>query len=275
MRRLVRGERRFYTGYAPVRRDPHHALQNAPRRAWPAPEAAMLEPEPILARQGAFFPMHYQLRNADGSHSIWTPGKVVCVAKNYADHAAEMQSSVPTQPTFFVKPNTSLCDFAGPLQLPRDRGSVHHEIELGLVIGQRLSRSDRIPPHAVAGHVLAIDVTLRDLQSRLREKGYPWDASKGFANACPVTAMLPPGLITDAQATDIAFTVNGEPRQQGNTRDMVYRIDQLLAEAADIFVLEPGDILLTGTPVGVGPLLPGDQYIGQVNERSFEGAVAS
>lgn len=219
--------------------------------------------------------MHYQLRNADGSHSLWTPGKVVCVAKNYADHAAEMQSAVPGQPTFFVKPNTSLCDFSGPLVFPRDRGAVHHEIELGLVIGQRLSRPDRIPDNAVAGYVLAIDLTLRELQTRLREQGYPWDASKGFANACPITPLLPDGLITDAQACDLEFRVNGELRQAGNTRDMVYPISRLLADAASIFVLEPGDVLLTGTPVGVGPLQAGDQYQGLINGEMFSGQVAA
>lgn len=218
--------------------------------------------------------MHYQLRHSDGSHSIWTPGKVVCVAKNYSDHAAEMQSSVPKQPTFFCKPNTSLCDFSGPLQLPRDRGALHHEIELGLVIGQRLSRRDRIPANAVAGYVLALDLTLRELQSELRQQGYPWDASKGFANACPVTPLLPPDLIEDAQQCDIGFSVNGVLRQQGNTRDMVYPIDRLLAEAAEIFVLEPGDILLTGTPAGVGPLHPGDRYEGHINGQRFAGEMA-
>lgn len=219
--------------------------------------------------------MHYQLRNADGSHSIWTPGKVVCVAKNYADHAAEMASTVPTQPTFFVKPNTALCDFAGPLVFPTDRGAVHHEIELGLVIGQRLSRADRIPQNAIAAYVLALDLTLRDLQTTLRKQGYPWDASKGFANACPVTPLLADDVIADPQSTDIGFTVNGELRQTGNTRDMVYPISRLLADAASIFVLEPGDILLTGTPVGVGPLRAGDQFEGRVNTQRFAGQVAA
>lgn len=219
--------------------------------------------------------MHYQLRNADGSHSIWTPGKIVCVAKNYADHAAEMASSVPSQPTFFIKPNTALCDFAGPLVFPTDRGAVHHEIELGLVIGQRLSRADRIPDNAVAAYVLAIDLTLRELQTTLRNQGYPWDASKGFANACPVTPLLAEGVISDPQAADIGFKVNGEARQAGNTRDMVYPIPRLLADAASIFVLEPGDILLTGTPVGVGPLSAGDHYEAWINSQSFRGEVAT
>lgn len=218
--------------------------------------------------------MHYQLRNCDSSHSTWTPGKVVCVAKNYVDHAAEMQSSVPDQPTFFCKPNTSLCDFSGPLYVPRDRGAVHHEIELGLLIGQRLSRADRIPDNPIAGYVLALDLTLRDLQTELRKQGYPWDASKGFANACPITTLLPNELISDPQHVDISFSVNDELRQQDNTAQMVFKIDRLLAEAAEIFVLEPGDILLTGTPAGVGALLPGDHFVGSVNGMAFSGSMA-
>ena len=218
--------------------------------------------------------MHYQLRNTDNSHSIWMPGKVVCVAKNYADHAAEMNSSVPSRPTFFLKPNTSLCDFAGPLQFPLDRGAVHHEIELGVVIGQRISRSDRIPEKAIAGYVLAIDLTLRDLQTQLRQQGHPWEASKGFANACPVTPLLPADLVMDAQNVELSFSVNQTLRQSGNTAQMVYDIPRMLADAADIFVLEPGDLLLTGTPVGVGPLEAGDTYSGSVNGLVFNGTVA-
>ncbi len=220
-----------------------------------------------------YLPMHYQLRNSDGSASIWQPQKIVCVAKNYPDHAAEMQASVPSEPTFFLKPSTSLCDFAGPLIIPRDRGSVHHEIELGLVIGKRLSRGDRIPDQAIAGCVLAIDLTLRDLQTKLRQQGYPWDASKGFANACPITSMLSADQVPEPANTELVFSVNGELRQSGNTAQMVYQIPRLLAEAADIFVLEPGDILLTGTPAGVGPLQPGDEYVGVINGLEFSGRV--
>jgi 2-keto-4-pentenoate hydratase/2-oxohepta-3-ene-1,7-dioic acid hydratase in catechol pathway len=219
--------------------------------------------------------MHYQLRNPDGSHSVWQTQKIVCVAKNYSEHAAEMKAAVPGKPTFFLKPNTSLCDFSGPLVTPRDRGALHHEIELGLVIGKRLSRADRIPKDAVAGYVLALDLTLRDLQTELRQQGYPWDASKGFANACPVTPLLGTDLIPDPANVELSFSVNGTLRQSGNTAQMVYKIPRLLADAAEIFVLEPGDILLTGTPVGVGPLEPGDQYVGGINGREFAGKLSA
>lgn len=222
--------------------------------------------------------MHYQLRNADGSHSAWQPGKIVCVAKNYADHAAEMQAAVPGQPTFFIKPNTSLCDFAGPLRLPRERGAVHHEIELGLVIGKRLSRADLVHEdnwrEAIAGCVLAIDLTLRELQTELRQQGYPWEASKAFAQACPVTSLLPAEAVPDPAVARLSFSVNGKLRQSGHAGQMVFKIPRLLADAAEIFVLEPGDVLLTGTPAGVGPLCPGDAFVGSLNDSVFEGRVA-
>lgn len=219
--------------------------------------------------------MHYQLREPGGGLSIWQPQKVVCVAKNYADHAAEMQSQVPQQPTFFIKPNTSLCDLAGPLHIPQGRGAVHHEIELGLVIGKRLSRHDRIPEDAIAGYVLALDLTLRDLQTSLRQQGYPWDASKGFAYACPVSPLLGADRVPDPAAAELSFKVNGESRQNGNSRDMVFKIPRLLADAAEIFILEPGDILLTGTPVGVGPLQAGDRYTASLNDYTISGEVAA
>lgn len=218
--------------------------------------------------------MHYQLRNSDGSQSVWQPNKVVCVAKNYAEHAAEMQSKVPDSPVFFIKPATSLCDLTTPLKIPQGLGAVHHEIEIGLVIGKRLSRADRIPHDAVAGYVLAIDLTLRDLQTRLREQGYPWEAAKGFAGACPVSPLLDATDVPDPAAAALGISVNGEVRQDGNSRDMVFKIPRLLSEAAGLFVLEPGDILLTGTPVGVGPLAAGDRFEAWINQRRFEGSVA-
>ena len=218
--------------------------------------------------------MHYQLRNGDGSLSVFQPQKVVCVAKNYAAHAEEMQAAVPAEPTFFIKPNSSLCDLRAPLKIPRGRGAVHHEIELGLVIGQRLSRADRIPEHAVAGFVLAIDLTLRELQTRLREQGYPWEAAKAFVRSCPVSPLLDHAQVPDPQAADLGIRVNGEDRQAGNSRDMVFKIPRLLAAAAEIFTLEPGDILLTGTPVGVGPLEPGDRFEAWLDRHHFHGEVA-
>lgn len=218
--------------------------------------------------------LQYQLRNLDGSLSPWIPGKVICVAKNYAEHAAELRDAVPKQPTFFIKPNTSLCDLDGTLHLPTGRGVVHHELELGLLIGKRCSRGDKADLGLIAGCVLALDLTLRSLQTQLREQGYPWEAAKAFRGACPVSPVLDRSIVAEPKSAVLRFDVNGSRRQAGNTGDMVFGIPRLLADAAEIFTFEPGDILLTGTPAGVGPLSSGDEFRASVNEWSCTGEVA-
>lgn len=213
------------------------------------------------------------LRDTTGAWSIWRPSKIVCVAKNYPAHAAEMQGSVPAAPCFFLKPNSSLCDFAGPLNPPRDRGAVHHELELGVLIGRRMAGGQA--PIEIAGVVLAIDLTLREEQSRLKQAGQPWEASKAFAGSCPVSPLLPAAAVPDPQAAELEFRVNGERRQFGNTAQMVFPIDRLLREAAEIFGLEAGDLLLTGTPAGVGPLAPGDTFEGRINAHRCSGQLVA
>lgn len=214
------------------------------------------------------------LRMHDGGRGPYAPGKIICVAKNYAAHAAELDSSVPAEPTFFLKPNSALCDFSGPLQLPSDRGDVHHEIELALLIGRRVTRPENADRSVIAGYALAIDLTLRSLQTRLREQGYPWEAAKAFVGACPLAPVLPVEALADPQDVRLGLAVNGVTRQDDTTRSMVYGIDRLLADATRLFGLEAGDLLLTGTPVGVGELKPGDQYTGWIGDFRYDGTVA-
>lgn len=214
------------------------------------------------------------LRMDDGGFGPFAPTKIICVAKNYAAHAAELDSTVPTQPTFFIKPNSALCDFAGPLNLPQGRGEVHHEIELALVIGRRVTKPEQATLDVVAGYALALDLTLRTLQTELREQGYPWEAAKAFAGACPIAPMLPRDAIADPQDLRIGFAVNGETRQDDSTNLMVYQIPRLLEDATVAFGLEAGDLLLTGTPVGVGKLAPGDSFSGWMGEKRYDGRVA-
>lgn len=214
------------------------------------------------------------LRMADGGLGPFAPSKIICVAKNYAAHAAELQSTVPTQPTFFIKPNSALCDFAGPLQIPRDQGEVHHEIELALLIGRRVHDPRQASMDIIAGYALALDLTLRSLQTQLREQGYPWEAAKAFTGACPITPVLPKAAIADPEQLRIAFAVNEDMRQDDSTALMVYKIERLLREATARFGLEAGDLLLTGTPVGVGELKPGDRYTGWLGEHRYDGTIA-
>ena len=183
------------------------------------------------------------------------PTKVVCVGRNYADHAAEMGSEVPERPILFLKPPTSV---VGPLQgvrYPPDSERVDHEAELAVVIGKVTRNVDieDVGPH-ILGYTAANDVTARDLQ---RLDGQ-WTRGKGFDTFCP----LGPAIDTDLdpqESLSIICRVNGEIRQSGTTSDMVFGVGELVSYISRVMTLLPGDVVLTGTPEGVGPVEPGDR----------------
>jgi len=185
-------------------------------------------------------------------------GKIVCVGRNYAAHARELNNPVPTTPILFIKPASAACDLREPLVIPHDRGEVHYETELALLIGAPLTRATESEAlAAVEGVGLALDLTLRDLQTRLKEQGHPWEVAKAFDGACPLSPFRRvEGL---AAGAEFLFTtrIDGEIRQQGNSRDMLQPIAALLSYMSQHFTLLPGDIVLTGTPAGVGPLKSG------------------
>lgn len=180
--------------------------------------------------------------------------KIVGVGKNYADHAAEMGGEVPTSPLLFLKPNTSVIGPDDPIVLPDFSTEVSYEAELAVVIG-RLAKD--VTPEAAPAHILgytvANDVTARDAQ---RTDGQ-WARAKGFDSACP----LGPWIETDLDPEDVAVRsrVNGEPRQDGRTRDMIFDVPFLVSYISEAMTLLPGDVILTGTPVGVGPIVAGDR----------------
>ena len=181
------------------------------------------------------------------------PSKIICVGRNYAAHAAEHGTEVPDLPLLFLKPPSSVIGPGEPIQLPPQSEQVEHEAELGLVIGRR-GRWIR-PEEAleyILGYTIGNDVTARDLQNRDGQ----WTRSKGFDTFCPTG----PWIETDFDPADAMITchVNEELRQMTSTRDMVFGVRQIIAFASSIMTLEPGDVMLTGTPAGVGPLLPGD-----------------
>ncbi|MFD2191861.1 fumarylacetoacetate hydrolase family protein [Pistricoccus aurantiacus] len=195
----------------------------------------------------------------DGDAFDHALGKIVCVGRNYADHARELNNPVPSEPLLFIKPATA----AVPLDQPIDvagRGEVHFETELALLIGETLTAaSPQQAEQAVAGIGLALDLTLRAVQSRLKEKGQPWEIAKGFDGACPLSSFIRLNEIPDWKALSFSLDIDGERRQQGNPKDMLFPIPALLAEMSRHFTLEPGDVVLTGTPAGVGPLIPGSE----------------
>lgn len=181
------------------------------------------------------------------------PSKVIAVGKNYADHAREMGSEVPAAPMIFLKPSTSVIGPGDPITLPWQSEQVEHEAELAVVIG-RLCRDvpeDRVS-EVVLGYTCANDVTARDLQ---RTDGQ-WGRAKGFDSFCPLGPWIETSV--DLDDADISCLVNGEVRQGGSTGDMVRDVVELVSWISSVMTLLPGDVILTGTPAGVGPIVAGD-----------------
>ncbi|UAA40719.1 fumarylacetoacetate hydrolase family protein [Paraneptunicella aestuarii] len=204
----------------------------------------------------------YQHYHYDGSTLPFTPGKAVCVGRNYADHIQELNNSVPDEPLLFIKPSTAMCKITDALRLP-DNSLCHNELEVALLIAETLpvghSKSDDELYKAIWGVGLALDLTLRDKQSELKERGYPWERAKAFDNSCPLSAFVPFANIHDVQNLDFTLDVNQQRRQTGNTSLMLTDCLALIREITTVFTLCPGDVVLTGTPKGVGALNGGDK----------------
>jgi 2-keto-4-pentenoate hydratase/2-oxohepta-3-ene-1,7-dioic acid hydratase in catechol pathway len=186
-------------------------------------------------------------------------GKIVAVGRNYREHVREMGAPDDEPPVIFLKPSSALVGDGGVVARPPFSLSLHHELELVLAIG---TVARRIAPESAFDHVLGyavgLDMTLRDVQTAAKRRGHPWCVAKGFDTAAPVSAVVPAAMVPDP--TDLAFElkVNGELRQHGRASDMILPIPALLAFVSRIFTLEPGDLVFTGTPAGVGEVFPGD-----------------
>ncbi|RDV24640.1 fumarylacetoacetate hydrolase family protein [Alteromonas aestuariivivens] len=189
-------------------------------------------------------------------------GKVVCVGRNYYDHIQEMHSEVPSQPLLFMKPSDALCSLYEPLQIPTNKGECHNELELAVLVSQRLKcASASQVKSALYGIGLALDLTLRDVQAELKSKGHPWERAKAFDASCPVSGFVPIVQFSDLADIPFSLTVNAEVRQQGNSGMMLYDVLSLIALMSHEFTLNPGDIVLTGTPKGVASLIQGDELV--------------
>ncbi|GIV59728.1 MAG: acylpyruvase [Rhodothermaceae bacterium] len=176
-----------------------------------------------------------------------------------------MQSEVPEEPIVFLKPSTALVGHGGTVILPPQSQDVHHEVELVAVIGRG---GKNIPEEKALEHVdayaVGLDMTARDLQAEAKRKGQPWTVAKGFDTFAPLGPLVDARRVRDPQNLEIRLTVNGEVRQQGHTRDMVFSVARLIAYCSRIFTLLPGDLLYTGTPDGVGPVRDGDVLEAQI-----------
>jgi 2-keto-4-pentenoate hydratase/2-oxohepta-3-ene-1,7-dioic acid hydratase in catechol pathway len=186
--------------------------------------------------------------------SLPRPSKIVCVGRNYVAHAAEMGNEVPTSPLLFLKPPSALIQVGEPVVIPPDVGRVDYEGEIGVVIGRKATKiSEADAWEFVAGIAPVNDITARDLQRADSQ----WSRAKGFDTFCPVGEMVP---LADVNTDELSVVsrLNGGEKQRGAVGQMVFSIPFLISYVSNIMTLEPGDILATGTPEGVGPLAPGD-----------------
>ncbi|KAI9835179.1 MAG: hypothetical protein M1819_002549 [Sarea resinae] len=199
--------------------------------------------------------------------------KIVAIGRNYADHITELNSARPKQPFFFLKPPSSiLLPSSGPVQRPRGV-DLHYEVELGLVMGQTLRDYDgtdaAIATDAIEAYILAIDLTARNVQAEAKKKGLPWTIAKGFDTFTPVSRIIPKTSIPDPHNLllhlSVVSSAPGAPkeelRQSDSTDLMLFRIPRLLSDISKVMTLEKGDIVLTGTPKGVGPVVAGETMV--------------
>lgn len=211
----------------------------------------------------------YQHFWKDGTAIHHPLGKIVCVGRNYAEHAKELNNPIPDEPLLFIKPATAAVHITRPITLPAGKGSVHFETELAVLIGRPLTNaSEDEARSAILGYGLALDLTLRDVQSKLKEKGQPWERAKSFDGACPLSPFVPAERLT---GDHIHFTldINGNRQQTGTTADMLNPILPLIAHMSQNFTLLPGDVVLTGTPKGVGPLESGHVLSLELEDQLF------
>ncbi len=192
-------------------------------------------------------------------------GKIICLGRNYLEHAKEMKAEIPKEPVLFLKPSTAIIPSGGTIIIPPFSRELHHEVELVALItkaGRKIPRAAAMT--YVGGYAVGLDMTLRDVQTEAKKKGLPWTVAKGFDTSAPLSPFVPAAEIPDPHALDISLRINGALRQQSNTRHMIFRLDEIVAYVSSIFTLEPGDVIFTGTPEGVGPAVPGDTIVAEI-----------
>jgi fumarylpyruvate hydrolase len=197
----------------------------------------------------------------EGSDSRFPVHRIYCVGRNYAEHAREMGGDPNREPPFFFcKPADAVVANGSAIPYPLATQSLHHEVELVVALK---SGGVHIKPEAaldlVFGYAVGVDLTRRDLQQAMREKGRPWDVGKAFDRAAPMGALLPVSANFNVSQSAIVLTVNGDVKQSSDIGDMIWNVPDIIAHLSGLFELKAGDLIFTGTPAGVGPLKPGDR----------------
>jgi 2-keto-4-pentenoate hydratase/2-oxohepta-3-ene-1,7-dioic acid hydratase in catechol pathway len=192
--------------------------------------------------------------------------KIICIGRNYAEHAKEMKSEVPTEPVFFMKPDTALLKDNEPFYFPDFTKDLHHEIEVVLKISKVGKHIAEAFAHKYYEELsLGIDFTARDLQAQCKAKGLPWEKAKSFDGSAPIGKFVKKSELSDLQNLQFDLSINNELRQKGNTSDLLFSFDKVIAYVSQFVTLKVGDLIYTGTPEGVGPVAIGDKLKGTLN----------
>ncbi len=189
--------------------------------------------------------------------------KLICIGRNYADHIKELKNERPDEPVVFIKPDSAILPNDQDFYIPEFTNDVHYEVEVLVKIKKVGKHIDAKFAHKYYDEVgLGIDFTARDLQSKLKEKGLPWEKAKGFDGAAVIGKWLSKSAFKDLNSLDFTLVKNGDEVQKGNTKLMLWKIDELVAYVSQFFTLKKGDILFTGTPSGVGKIVTNDYLVG-------------
>lgn len=196
--------------------------------------------------------------------------KIIAIGRNYAEHAKELNNPVPATPVIFMKPDTAIIKDNKPFYHPDFSEDIHHEIEIVLKISKE---GKYIGEKFAAGYYeeigLGIDFTARDVQSRHKEKGLPWELAKAFDGSAPISAFVPKAKFTNIYNINFKLDVNGETRQQGNTGNLLFSFESIIAFVSKHITLKKGDLIFTGTPTGVSKVKPGDRLEGYLEDEKM------
>lgn len=196
--------------------------------------------------------------------------KILCVGRNYAEHAKELSNAVPTKPLFFLKPDTALIRGNQDFYYPGFSNDIHYECEVVYLVAKEGKHvNKRFARSYIEGVGLGIDFTARDLQEEAKQKGHPWTLAKMFNGSAPVSEFLPLDQFPALDQLNFELKVNGEVRQKGYTGDMIFDLDTLIAYITQFITIKKGDMIFTGTPAGVGPVKIGDRLVGSLEGREL------
>ena len=203
----------------------------------------------------------------EGTDSVFPVCRVFCVGRNYAEHAVEMgQDPYREPPFFFMKPASAVVPTGSILPFPSATADLHHEIELVVALergGESIAPEDALSH--VFGYAVGLDMTRRDLQAQAKKAGRPWDMAKGFDRSAPVSPIRPTSVIGHPSEGAIYLRVNGELRQEGDLAQQIWKVPETIAHLSTLIELQPGDLIMTGTPRGVGRVEPGDHLQGRID----------